>query len=304
MKRYLFVGDTHGDLDFFQRAAEHAALHDAEMIQVGDWGFVWPHGHKLSNNLPFLQLILQRAGELHGQPPVTLRFVDGNHDHHVWLRQATDAFSNACEMFPGGGHLLDMACPNVVYQPRGSTHTDEDGTTFLFCGGAPSIDHMGRVEGQSIWKELEIISDEEFERCLAIEQRVDVIVTHDAPIYPPGYGPKGDPWFRERGARSMEMIRALAVKHLPELLVHGHWHTRYATSMPTRQACITMVHGLNCNNAYFDKAVMLWSRDDAPAADIADNDEDDDIPVCCGCGREREHRGFCDVCDHPNEATF
>lgn len=262
MKNYLFVGDTHGDLDFLQRAAEEAALHEAEIIQVGDWGFVWPRGQTLLNYVPELQRILTRAGEMHAQPPVTMRFIDGNHDHHVWLRERAEAFSDAGETLEGGGHLLDPKCPNVIYQPRGSTYTDEDGTTFLFCGGAPSIDSQFRVDRKSWWREEEVISDEEFQRCLDFEDTVHVLVTHDAPAFPIGYGPKGDYWFQERGERSMATVAAIAIQHRPELLVHGHWHTRHSTTLfghaPTD---VTRVEGLDCNYAgRFEDAVLLWSR--------------------------------------------
>lgn len=263
MKNYLFVGDTHGDLDFLQNAAEYAALNGAEIIQVGDWGFVWPSvrvAGGVVHQVDALQRILEHAGEMHGQPPVTMRFIDGNHDYHPWLRAHTNMFSLADALLPGGGHHLNQ-CPNVIYQPRGSMIIDEDGTTFLFCGGAPSIDWMSRVEGWSVWLEQEVISEDEFEHALNVLERIDVLVTHDAPMFPPGYGPKGDPTFRAKGARSMQMIKELVNYHLPELLVHGHWHTRYSTTMcgdaPTD---VTHVEGLDCNYALLEDATMLWSR--------------------------------------------
>jgi hypothetical protein len=76
VKQYLYLGDTHGDLDFVASAAALAAEHDAEIVQVGDWGFCWPGADQLID----LSLILQRAGELHAKPPVTMRFCEGNHD--------------------------------------------------------------------------------------------------------------------------------------------------------------------------------------------------------------------------------
>jgi hypothetical protein len=164
------------------------------------------------------------------------------------------------ETFEGGGPPLDTRAPNVIYQPRGSTHRDEDGTNFLFVGGAPSIDWQHRTEGRSIWTKEEVISDDEFMHALRVEGPIDVLVTHDAATFPPGYGPKGDPEFRAKAQRSMWMIHELIREHRPTLHVHGHWHVRRSTTWcdddPVR---VTRVEGLNCNHALFKDATMLWS---------------------------------------------
>lgn len=224
MTTYLFVGDTHGDLEFAQRAAEHAAEHDATIIQVGDWGFEWPG----ARHLVALDAILWRSGQ------VTMHFVDGNHDWHPVLP--------------------DLVAPHVIYQPRGSTYTDADGTRFLFQGGAPSIDWASRTPGRSWWPE-EVITEEDHARALAVDGPIHVLVTHDAPDYPPGFAPKGDPAFRARSARSMEMIAKLVDHHQPELHVHGHWHTRYS-----RRRGSTEVVGLDCNFAPLGASTLVWSR--------------------------------------------
>ena len=241
----LFVGDPHGDLDFIEHAAGLAAEHDAEMIVVGDWGFLWPS----SNQLNALSIALTRAGEKFAKPPVTMRFIDGNHDWHPELRRLTfEAIFRS-----DGGYGFEVA-PNVRYQPRGSVYEDADGTRFLFCGGAPSIDRSLRTPGRSWWPE-EVISETEYRRSLSAEGPIHVLVTHDAPDYPPGFMPKGDPDFRERSCRSMEMVRGLIDHHQPELHVHGHWHTRATTRRGN-----TRIECLNCNYARFPDSVMLWSR--------------------------------------------
>ena len=262
MKTYLFVGDTHGDHDFLERAAEMAAEHDAEIIQVGDWGYVWPGLNPRTlqvktkgvaeAQLKYVSTLLARAGEKYAKPPVRMRFIDGNHDWHPELRRMVmNAHELSDGILPGGGVLL---APNVIYQERGSTYEDEDGTRFLFCGGAPSIDREFRTDGRSWWKE-EIISEDEFQCCMDAPGPFHIIVTHDAPDYPMGYGPKGSKLHREQAARSMEMVRLLVHKHEPELLVHGHWHSMYSRKMWN-----TTVTGLGCNYDKLDNAVMLWSR--------------------------------------------
>lgn len=235
MKRYLFLGDTHGDIDFAGRAADYAAEHDAEIIQLGDWGFIW----KKSNQVQALSTELARAGEREGKPPVVMRFIDGNHDHHPELARLT-----------GGCDTGFPLASNVIYQPRGSRYVDEDGTRFLFLGGAPSIDKWARTEGVSWWKE-ETITEADVERALA-GGPCDVLVTHDAPDYPPGFGPKGDPAFLRLSVQSMNDIARVIRETKPTLHVHGHWHHYYVSGV---------TRGLDCNYGRFIDSTFLWSRE-------------------------------------------
>lgn len=256
MKNYVFYGDSHGDLDYTEKVAAFAAEHDAEMICVGDWGMIWPHRDtrtgavedRSAHQLETLSLALKRAGEFAGKPPVQMRFIDGNHDWHPKLAELR---LDSEPTLDGGFRIA----PNVVYQPRGSVVEDIDGTRFLFCGGAPSIDRALRTPGFSWWPE-EVISEDEHRLAMSAEYPIHVLVTHDAPDYPPDYYPKGDRKHREESCTSMDMLRRLGDRFRPELHVHGHWHTRY-----TKQRGETKIVGLNCNYASFNDAVMLWSRD-------------------------------------------
>ena len=234
MRHYVFCGDTHNDLDFATKAAAIARQHGAEMVQLGDFGFLWPGNDQLDG----LSDMLVSFG-------VTLRFVDGNHDDHPRLRK----YVRACEATP--------IAPNVIYQPRGSVHEDEDGTRFLFCGGAPSIDRAYRTKGLSWWPE-EVITRAELDRALSATGPIHVLVTHDAPGFPPGFSAKGSPAYRRAQDLSMKRIDALIRKHRPTLNAHGHWHHYYE-----RQHEIgTRIVGLDCNNAFLEDAVLLWSRED------------------------------------------
>ena len=234
-------GDPHGDLDFVERAAALAAEHDAEIICLGDWGFIWPGDDKLDA----LSVVLARAGEYQAKSPVTMRFIDGNHDDHVRLCEMT-------ERSPKATWLTD----NIIYQPRGSVHEDANGTRFLFCGGAPSIDYQFRREGYSWWEKEEVISQEEYELTMSADGPIHVLVTHDTHSYPPGYGPKGTPEFHVKAVRSMGMIAGLVAKHRPPVHFHGHWHTRHTDyRMPG-----TVTYGIAANVNRFEDAVMLWSR--------------------------------------------
>jgi len=235
MKTYLFLGDTHGDLVFVEGAAHFARQHAAEVIQVGDWGFVWPGGTQLKQ----LSKILTDMG-------VTMRFIDGNHDEHPRLR----SYISTC--------AATLIAPNVIYQPRGSVHEDEDSTRFLFMGGAPSIDRASRVVGRSWWPE-ETIADADFAIARDAKGPIHVLVTHDAPAFPPGFSPKGSPGYRLDQERSLTLINTLVEIHRPQLHVHGHWHRRYERL----HACGTTIVGLDCNLVkpkVTDLAMLLWTR--------------------------------------------
>jgi hypothetical protein len=237
-KTFLCIGDTHGDIAFATRAIEHARQYGAEVVQLGDWGFIFGNTSQVKQ----LSAVLVAYD-------VTMRFCDGNHDDHPRLRK----YVSAC--------VATTIAPRVIYQPRGSVYEDADGTRFLFCGGAPSIDRAYRTTGQSWWPE-EVITKAELDIALAVPGPIHVLVTHDAPSLPPGFAPKGSPHYRREQELSMQYVAALIKKHRPSLHVHGHWH-RHLDRMEFGTRSI----GLDCNNARFEDAVLLWSRTNDPDPD-------------------------------------
>lgn len=244
MSSALFLGDCHGDLDFVVKACDLAVKHNAEIIQVGDWGFIWPVRNKgvhfESPNVRYDENQLLKLSSVLVAWGVTMRFIDGNHDWHPELTRLSH-----------NQNLIGMEiAPRVIYQPRGSQHTDEDGTTFVFMGGAPSIDKAFRTDGVSWWA-TEEITDEQMEQGLHWG-KCDVLVTHDAPDYPPGFLPKGDPKFRVASKRSLNNIKKLRTKLGPSLHMHGHWHHAHVDGV---------TRGLDCNYArYFNDSVYLWNK--------------------------------------------
>ena len=237
MQRFLFLGDTHNDLTFAESAAQLARQHNAEMIQCGDWGFLWPRRDQLNK----LSDMLVELG-------VTMRFCDGNHDDHPRLKKLRGRVR---------ARGVQIAA-NVIYQPRGSVHEDEDGTRFLFLGGAPSIDQDSRIEGESWWPE-EVITQTDLNIALSAKGPIHVLVTHDAPAFPPGFTPKGSPKYQRQQLHSMKRVDTLIRHHRPSLHVHGHWHANYSRAHKNG----TIITGLNCNeldSSYLDEATLLWSR--------------------------------------------
>ncbi len=242
--KYLFLGDTHGDCDFLECAMYLASEEGCqEIIQAGDWAFIWPK----INQVSYLSTLLERYG-------LTMRFVDGNHDHHPALRELLD---RAWSRFLHGEQLTpNEISPGIFYQERGSVHIDTDDTRFLFCGGAPSIDKDIRLDRKLPWWSEEEITDQEFQLALDAQGPFHVLVTHDAPARPPGFATAGSKEFQVKGDRNLGIIAGLMEKHKPGLLVHGHWHHRYE-----RSTGVTTVVGLASNMQTLEKASMIWSRE-------------------------------------------
>lgn len=238
MKKFLFCGDPHGNLKYMAYVASAAKAAEAEIICAGDWGFIWPGNMQLQA----LSDVLVAFG-------VVQRFLDGNHDDHVTLRKlCTNAHDRGATI-----------APNVIYQPRGSVHEDEDGTRFLFLGGAPSIDRAYRVAGESWWPE-ETITEEEFARARAVKGPIHVLVTHDAPAFPPGFSSKGSLGYQYQQLRSMEIVDALINQHRPLLHIHGHWHSKYSRMSPYG----TLIMGLDRDQpdpSDLANSTLLWSRE-------------------------------------------
>lgn len=241
-QKILFLGDTHGDLDFVHLACIIASDNNAEIIQVGDWGFVWPNGSQLDD--------LSKKMVAWN---VKMRFIDGNHDWHSKLNELAVAAGGV----PDAGGIVRTPveiAPNVIYQPRGSHYKDDDGTVFSFMGGAPSIDKHFRRDGLSWWA-TETITKEDMEVAMD-SPKCHVLVTHDAPDYPPGFRPKGEPEFRVASKQSMNNVKRLRTINGPRLHVHGHWHYAYVDGV---------TRGLDCNWASnMSLAYFLWERNAPP----------------------------------------
>lgn len=225
MQKYLFVGDLHGDLNDAERAIILAYDHKATIIQVGDWGFLWPQHNQVED--------LHRLLDTYS---VKMLFIDGNHDWHSKLAK----FENT---------------PELTYLPRGSVYTDSDGTNFLSLGGAPSLDRGSRIENVSWWPE-ECITDLDVDKALAHTCKIDVMVTHDSPVMPYGFTDQiGWAWFRVAGPDSRARLARVAMQHKPKLVVHGHWHVRY-----TREWNGIKIEGLSAGFSNLSEFCLPWEN--------------------------------------------
>lgn len=127
----FITGDTHRTdlLCIHHFCDNHPELtKDDYIIIAGDFGGVW--------SMDTLERDLQPFSDL----PVTVLFVDGNHENFDLIN------SYPVEMWNGG--KVHKIKPDIIHLMRGQVFEIEGKTIFTF-GGATSIDKDYRVEGES-----------------------------------------------------------------------------------------------------------------------------------------------------------
>ena len=159
----FITGDTHRTdlLCIHHFCDNHPELtKDDYIIIAGDFGGGW--------SMDTLERDLQPFSDL----PVTVLFVDGNHENFDLIN------SYPVEMWNGG--KVHKIKPDIIHLMRGQVFEIEGKTIFTF-GGATSIDKDYRVEGESWWSQ-ELPTYEELDEGVAnikrYGNRVDYIITH------------------------------------------------------------------------------------------------------------------------------
>lgn len=157
------TGDTHRtdliSIEVF--CNNHPELTKEDYIIIaGDFGGVWAKETLERDLKPFSDL------------PVTVLFVDGNHENFDLIS------SYPVEMWNGG--KVHKIKPDIIHLMRGQIFEIEGKTIFTF-GGATSIDRDFRKEGESWWpQELPTCRelDEAFANLKRYSNQVDYIITH------------------------------------------------------------------------------------------------------------------------------
>jgi hypothetical protein len=244
-----FAGDWHGTTPWaLQRLQAFAAEGVTHIYHVGDFG-LWPG----VDGETFLRKVNKAATE-HGQ---TLFVVPGNHENYDQIaRMTADA---------DGWLVLDLY-PALKFAPRGHVWLDGE-VRFAALGGAGSVDRNIRVEGKTWWPE-EAITCENVDTLVSNVtahgwDRVDVLLTHDAPAGVHRPGGQLPAWFTPEVAHDCWSQRALLRNAVdlvtPRALVHGHWHRWFedeidgVTSNGVRY--LTRVWGLP-NEGHVDNCVV------------------------------------------------
>lgn len=202
------LSDTHGNLAFALEAiATFKALGVSTIVQLGDFGFVWPEPKSGRN--------LDRLSKFLGERQMALYFLDGNHE----------AF-NRLLLYPIAGDGTRVVRGGIRHLPRAYRTTLGDGRTVAILGGAGSVDRMYREPGRSWWAE-EAITESDL-KALGTEH-ADVLFSHEAPAPLPaidaavaGSGFPIDSVIYAETVRAMLTKGFMAVR--PSLVFHGHHH--------------------------------------------------------------------------------
>jgi len=217
------LGDQHGDLNHFLLVSRTMWSRGISvMVQLGDWGFVWP-GENWDRTLNKISRRLAAQGQ-------TLYFFEGNHD---WIPRLHE--------FAQDVDGLRRLRANIILFPRGYRVTlaaynkVTPGKILAVLPGASSVDREHRTEGSDWWPE-EAITDEDL--AALGSERADILLGHEVPIgvwqieHEIDKNPDG--WSEAARAYAAEGRRQfyrgfLAVR--PRVSAGGHWHRHIDTKM-------------------------------------------------------------------------
>jgi hypothetical protein len=215
--RLGLLGDVHLNEDWALRAIAAFAAEGIEtIIQVGDLG-VWP-GAKAGGTWNRIDSALAANGQ-------TMCVAPGNHED----------YSRIANLKPRADGWLPYR-ERILLAPRG-LRNEFDGTTFVWLGGAGSIDRAARLADRGAlvtpsarsWWPGEAISDADVDRTAA-GGRAAVMVSHEAPLgiraladieeTSEGCDPADVEYVTQIRRKFDAAFRAVA----PRLLLHGHYH--------------------------------------------------------------------------------
>lgn len=223
--KVALLGDIHGNVHYLDWALEYAVKAGAEMmIQLGDFGFDF--------NDKFLSDIV-RISNKHG---IKLLAIRGNHDDPLWFSQHAQV--GKIHFIPDG-HTMTIGKKRVA-----------------FLGGAVSIDRDLREENISWWPR-ERVNPHIVNSWLYVDEKADVLISHDAPLLPdklPGIILPSD--IRRDCEEDRHFVRMAAEILEPDVIYHGHYHMRHTKDLylDSKKA---LVEGLNCDGNPINQSMII-----------------------------------------------
>ncbi len=158
----IALGDIHCHFDVIIKHIEKIGLENSLYIQVGDFGIgFYPSDEK---NMTVLNNKLVEGNNF-------LFVIRGNHDDPDWFKD--DMYAE-----------FKKTLTNIKFIPD-YTVLDINDETYLFIGGAVSIDRVERVEKGTGWFEGEVI-DFDYDFCETVTG-IDRMVCHTAPNFCPPF---------------------------------------------------------------------------------------------------------------------
>lgn len=231
VRHVAFAGDWHADPNAAIQAIDQARRQGAELlVHVGN---ILGTGHRFHAMIRALEAASLRSG-------MPLVFIRGNRDDPSML--------SALPSEPGSP--FRRAGEGVYFAPDGATW-NLGGRSFAALGGAASPDRAARTDGVDWWA-TELPSTGAIRQIVAAAPRLDVLVSHDAPLTDkliarlprrPGWWDHG--YVEESGRMISNAMWATA----PKLLVCGNVHLRH-TETVQRMAGTTRVEVLDQGNGH------------------------------------------------------
>ena len=202
--RVLIIGDTHGDSNALRASFDIAAANHCNLvISVGD---VWWRPRAASHEN--VAAALDRGHQATGIP---FMFIDGNNDDS--------------DILPTSGQDVVELADGVAYMPRGSTH-HMAGRTLLAIGGAPTFRRGTKTLGEDLFANEEL-DDSGVQRAISTGHRIDVVISHDAPMLVQLPIASNGEFGHDNRDRVQQVVTAVS----PNLVVHGHYHRNYETTI-------------------------------------------------------------------------
>jgi predicted phosphodiesterase len=205
-EQVLFLGDTHGVDGLGERLYYNQHIpSNSLIIHVGDVGLGFCHPNKEGQDLKELDAALESVGS-------HMWAIRGNHDNPAYWG-------------PQRAAELNKEYPNIELIPD-YTARKVNGKSFLFVGGAVSIDRGCRTLNQDWWEGEEVqVNHPRLNKC-------DVLVCHTAPdcVGPQVHSPFVNSFFPQDPTLEAELIAErkfigkLVNKVEPSIFVCGHFH--------------------------------------------------------------------------------
>lgn len=258
------IGDIHRNEAWIKVVMDRCKAENADAaVFLGDWGYTLDlEWRKLTSAL------VEKLG-------IPIYWIDGNHDNHEYIREHLSSPDEFNEFWPG-----------VFYIPRGHVWTWE-GVTFMGVGGAYSIDWERRTLGSAeavptvswLWQPEEL-TVAEFHNITAKDEKVQVMLTHDAPHGVPTIENHALPI--PRSVPHRQALAALVRKFKPWMIFHGHWHYPYRDFLEVglRQVHVTGLSADPAMMGFVDPANMLFIT--VKDGDVTDHGFAKDAPVELG----------------------
>ena len=187
MKSIAIIGDVHGKFDEYYQQLKYYEVKDS--IQIGDMGVGFSKDHDL--------VLAEYLNHLQSDGVSNHRFFRGNHDNPA-------------------------VCQNNPFYMGDWGYEEESG--IFWIGGAWSIDHEWRTEGEDIWKD-EQLSDEQWEEVREAYAKIKpkFVLSHDAPLdaYSQVLAYHGKRIIPTNTSRE---LNGLFYMHQPSQWIFGHHH--------------------------------------------------------------------------------